>query len=205
MVKNSLGRLLPETFNGRAVIPYRDPFSLRPECERATRPLRRVNPSDRKLLTGLREAIEASGLRDGMTIATHHHLRNGDALLGLVVREIDALGIRDIRIASSSVHPVHAELIPYVEKGVITAFECGVNGPIGEQVSRGELRCPIVVRTHGGRARSLITGEVPVDVAFIAAPACDEYGNMNGTEGPSACGVSAMPTPTPCTPGPWWR
>jgi citrate lyase subunit alpha/citrate CoA-transferase len=188
MVKNSLGRLLPETFNGRAVIPYRDPFSLRPECERATRPLRRVNPSDRKLLPSLREAIEASGLRDGMTIATHHHLRNGDALLGLVVREIDALGIRDIRIASSSVHPVHAELIPYIEKGVITAFECGVNGPIGEQASRGELHCPIVVRTHGGRARSLITGEVTVDVAFIAAPACDEYGNMNGVEGPSACG-----------------
>jgi citrate lyase subunit alpha/citrate CoA-transferase len=188
MVKNSLGRRIPETFNGRAVIPYRDPFSLLPDAERATRPLRRVNPHDRKLLASLREAIEASGLRDGMTISTHHHLRNGDALLGLVMREIDALGIRDIRIASSSVHPVHAELIPYIEKGVITAFECGVNGPIGEQVSRGELRCPIVVRTHGGRARSLITGEVRVDVAFIAAPACDEYGNMNGVEGPSACG-----------------
>ncbi len=188
MVKNSLGRAIPESFGGRPLIPYSDPFSLRPDAERATRALRRVNPGDNKLLGGLREAIEAAGLKDGMTIATHHHLRNGDALLGLVVREIDALGIRDIRIASSSIHPVHAELIPYVEKGVISAFECGVNGPIGEQASKGELSCPIVVRTHGGRARAIITGEVPIDLAFIAAPTCDAYGNMNGYQGPSACG-----------------
>ncbi|BCR05529.1 citrate lyase subunit alpha [Desulfuromonas versatilis] len=188
MVRNSLGRLLPETFNGRPVLPYADPFSLRLERDHASRPLRRVNPGQSKLLGSLREAVEASGLKDGMTIATHHHLRNGDVLLGQVVREIDALGIRDIRIASSSVHPVHAELIPYIEKGVISAFECGVNGPIGEQASKGELKCPIIVRTHGGRARSIISGEVQVDVAFIAAPTCDEYGNMNGAFGPSACG-----------------
>ncbi len=188
MVKNSLGRLIPESFNGRALVPFADPFSLRPQGHHASRPLRRVNPGDNKLLPSLREAIIASGLKDGMTIATHHHLRNGDALLGQVVREIDALGIRDIKVASSSVHPVHAELIPYIEKGVVTAFECGVNGPIGEQVSRGQLKCPIVVRTHGGRARSVISGEVQVDVAFIAAPTCDPCGNMNGCFGPSACG-----------------
>ena len=45
-----------------------------------------------------------------------------------------------------------------------------------------------MVRSHGGRARSLVTGEVPVDVAFIAAPCCDETGNLNGVSGPSACG-----------------
>jgi len=188
MVKNSLGRPIPETFHGRVLTPYSDPFSVSPEGNVVPRPLRRVNPGARKLLSCLREAIEASGLRDGMTIATHHHLRNGDLLLGLVVRELDALGLRDIRIASSSVHPVHAEIIPYIEKGVISAIECGVNGPIGEMVSKGEMHCPVVVRTHGGRARAVISGEVPVDVAFIAAPCCDEYGNMNGYYGPSACG-----------------
>jgi len=188
MVINSLGRLVPEMFAGRRVLPYQDPFSLMPNSHHASRSLRRSNPGDCKLLGSLREAIEAAGLQSGMCIATHHHLRNGDALLNLVVRELDQLGLRDIKIASSSVHPVHAELIPYIEKGVISGFECGVNGPIGELVSKGELNCPIVVRTHGGRARSIITGEVTVDAAFIAAPACDEYGNMNGYFGPSACG-----------------
>jgi len=188
MVRNSLGRLLPESFNGQPVIPYQDPFSLQPSGEQATRSLRRINPGQSKLLGSLREAVEAAELKDGMCIATHHHLRNGDLLLGALVRELDALGLRDIRIASSSVHPVHAELIPYIEKGVISSFECGVNGPIGEMVSRGELRCPVTVRTHGGRARSVISGQVQIDAAFIAAPTCDSYGNMNGVKGPSACG-----------------
>jgi len=188
MVKNSLGRWIPESFLDKPLIPYKDPFSLRPDCAHASRELRRVNPQDDKLLPNLREAIQACGLRDGMTIATHHHLRNGDALLELVVKEIDALGLRDIRIASSSVHPVHASLIPYIHKGVITVLECGVNGPIGQQISTGELLCPVVVRTHGGRARAIISGQVQVDAAFIAAPTCDCYGNMNGYFGPSACG-----------------
>ncbi len=188
MARNSLGRLLPETFAGKPVEPYRSPFERRPVGGRAGRPLRRCNPGDNKQLDSLRAAIEAAGLRNGMCIATHHHLRNGDALLNSVVRELDNMGLRDIRIASSSIHPVHAELLPYIEKGVISAFECGVNGPIGEMISRGELDCPVVVRTHGGRARALISGEITVDAAFIAAPCCDRYGNMNGFYGPSACG-----------------
>lgn len=188
MVQNSLGRWVPQQFNGRACRPYSDPFSVQPDVQRATRALRRVNPGQSKLLPGLTEAVVASGLKDGMCISTHHHLRNGDALLNTVVRVIDSLGIRDITIASSSVHPVHAELIPYIQSGVIRGFECGVNGLIGELASKGELKCPITVRTHGGRARSMMSGEVKVDVAFIAAPCCDVYGNMNGYSGPSACG-----------------
>ncbi len=188
MVVNSLGRLLPEEFAGNKVVPYSDPFSLIPEGRRACRPLRRVNPGDNKVIGGLREAVIAAGLTDGMCIATHHHLRNGDLLLNAVVKEIDALGLKDIRIASSSVHPVHAELIPYIKKGVITGFECGVNGPIGEAASKGEIDAPIIVRSHGGRARSIISGDVTVDAAFISAPCCDRFGNMNGYYGSSACG-----------------
>jgi len=86
------------------------------------------------------------------------------------------------------VHNVNAEIIPYIRKGVITRIETGVNGLIGELVSKGELVCDIVVRSHGGRARSLVTGEVEVDAAFIAAPSCDLTGNLNGVFGPAACG-----------------
>jgi len=188
MVANSLGRMIPETFFGRELTPYRDPWCIQPDCERSTRQIRRIAHNGNKLLGSLREAIIATGLKDGMTISTHHSLRNGDQLLNQLVREIDALGIRDIKIASSSVHPVHAEIIPYIKKGTITGLECGVNGLIGELISKGELDCPVIVRSHGGRARALITGEVPVDVAFLAAPCCDEYGNFNGFAGPSACG-----------------
>jgi citrate lyase subunit alpha/citrate CoA-transferase len=91
-------------------------------------------------------------------------------------------------IASSSVHGVNAEIIPYIRKGVVTRIETGVNGLIGELASKGELDIPIVVRSHGGRARSLVTGEVEVDAAFLAAPSCDPTGNLNGVDGPAACG-----------------
>ncbi len=188
MARNSLGREIPETWNGRRYAPYQDPFSRMPTMDRATRPLVRRNPGESKVLPSLRAAIEKSGLRDGMSIATHHHLRNGDVLLNLIVRELDAMGFRDISIASSSVHPVHADMIPAIRKGVVTRCETGVNGLIGELATKGELDFPIVVRSHGGRARMLVTDEVSVDVAFIAAPCCDETGNLNGVSGPSACG-----------------
>ena len=188
MAKNSLGRDIPATWHGRTLEPYLDPWSRQPEVLRATRPLVRRAPGDSKLLPSLRAAIEACGLKDGMTISTHHALRNGDKLLNLLVRELDAMGLRDMGIASSSVHNVNAEIIPYIRKGVITRIETGVNGLIGELVSKGELQCDIIVRSHGGRARSLVTGEVEVDAAFIAAPSCDLTGNLNGVAGPAACG-----------------
>lgn len=189
MATNSLGREVPDSWGGIPLRPYRDPFSQLPEGRRAARPLRRVNPGDNKLLGSLREAIEASGLRDGMTIGSHHHLRNGDLVLNTVVQEIAALGIGDITIAGSSIHPVHEALIPYIRDGVITRIECGVNGAISRMVSTGELDIPIITRSHGGRARAMMCGDIKVDVAFIGAPTCDAYGNICASHGPSACGV----------------
>ncbi|MBJ6751805.1 citrate lyase subunit alpha [Geomonas anaerohicana] len=188
MALNSLGREIPESYAGQPLIPYGDPYAIRPQGLVAARPMKRVNPGHNKRLSSLREAIEASGLKDGMTIATHHSLRNGDFLLNRIVAEIAEMGLKGIWIASSSVHPVHAEIIPHIKSGVIAGFQCGVNGLIGEMATKGEIACPIVVRTHGGRARSVIEGSVHIDVAFIAAPCCDEFGNMNGYYGPSACG-----------------
>jgi len=188
MVQNSLGRFIPEIYNGKKRIPYTSTNTIVPTGREYARPIKTFRPGDKKLIGSLRDAIIASGLKDGMTISTHHHLRNGDLLLNAVVKILDELGIGNITIASSSIHPVHAEIIPYIRKGVITSLECGVNGLIGELATKGELDIPIIVRSHGGRARSMMTGEVRVDVAFIAAPCCDEYGNMNGYYGKSACG-----------------
>jgi citrate lyase subunit alpha/citrate CoA-transferase len=188
MAKNSLGREIPAQWRGRSLDPYVDPWNREPEMLRSTRPLVRHRRGDSKLLPSLRAAIEKCELKSGMNISTHHALRNGDWLLNQLVKELDAMGLRDMGIAASSVHAVHAEIIPYIRKGVITRIETGVNGLIGELVSKGELDCAIVVRSHGGRARALATGEVAVHAAFIAAPCCDITGNLNGIHGPSACG-----------------
>ena len=45
------------------------------------------------------------------------------------------------------------------------------------------------MRSHGGRVRAIESGEVHIDIAFIGAPTCDEYGNMRANGGKSDCGV----------------
>ena len=38
-----------------------------------------------KLIGSVKEAIEKAGLKDGMTISFHHHMRNGDYVLNMVL------------------------------------------------------------------------------------------------------------------------
>lgn len=148
-------------------------------------------PKDSKLLNSLREAIEKSGLRDGMTISFHHHLRNGDYVLNEVMDIISEMGIKDLEIIASSIIGVHAPLISHIKNGVVTKLNTsGIRGELGEEISKNNiLKSPVIFRSHGGRVRAIEAGEVEIDVAFIAAPICDPMGNMNGKEGESAFGA----------------
>jgi len=57
---------------------YEEEFTIIPEGNRKSPVIRAVKPSDEKLTATIREAIEKSGLKDGMTISFHHHFRSGD-------------------------------------------------------------------------------------------------------------------------------
>lgn len=63
------------------------------------------------------------------------------------------------------------------------------SGPVADAISTGLLAGPTILQTHGGRARAIECGEIVIDVAFIAAPTADDYGNINGVSGPTACGT----------------
>jgi citrate lyase subunit alpha/citrate CoA-transferase len=139
-------------------------------------------------LKSIEEAIEKSELKDGMRISFHHHFRGGDNLLNLVIAKIAKMGIKNLTLAPSSIHPVHAPILKYIEDGVITNIECGVTGPIGDAISRGKLKGLLTVRSHGGRARAVEDGDGHINVAFIGAPTADKFGNLNGVDGPHACG-----------------
>ena len=65
----------------------------------------------------------------------------------------------------------------------------GVRGKIGEAISTGRLKTFAISAPHGGRVRAIESGEVHIDIAFIGAPTCDEYGNMRANGGKSDCGV----------------
>ena len=165
-------------------------FARMGERSRTTSKIKTRTPGEVKLLSGIREAIEKSGLRDGMTVSFHHHLRNGDKVTNLVMQTIADMGFKDIHLAASGIFPCHEPLVPLIESGVIT--QVSVNtfnpGPVPKAISQGKLQKPCILRSHGGRPRAIESGELHIDVAFIAAPTCDEMGNLNGTHGPSACG-----------------
>ncbi|WFA08128.1 citrate lyase subunit alpha [Tissierella sp. Yu-01] len=190
MVKNGIGREIPEFIEGYGEVkPYVSPFDMVPTGSKAGAKLKRPLPHKSKMIESVEEAIKATGLKDGMTISFHHHFRNGDYIVNMVVEAIANLGIKDIRIASSSLTTCHAPLIDHIKNGVITGIETsGLRDPLGSAISEGILPRPVVIRSHGGRARAVESGELKIDVAFLGVPACDEYGNANGYSGKSACG-----------------
>ena len=142
-----------------------------------------------KLVNSIREAIALAGLRDGMTVSFHHHLRNGDYVLNMVMEEIALLGIRELNMNASSVFDAHMPLIEHMENKVITSIQCNyMAAGVGRAISEGILDKPVQFRTHGGRPSDICLGRTPIDVAFIAAPTSDPMGNCSGKYGPSACG-----------------
>lgn len=157
-----------------------------------TEPFQERSFRENKLLPSLEDAIRATGLKDGMTISFHHHFRNGDHVVNLVVDTLARMGFHNLTLAASSLAAVHAPLVEHIKNGVITHIETsGLRGELAEQISRGLMDCPVVFRSHGGRAAAIRSGELHIDVAFLGAPSCDPYGNANGysrEEGYIACG-----------------
>lgn len=142
-----------------------------------------------KLIPNLEEALRECGAKDGMTLSFHHHLRNGDYVLNKVLAACDKLGLKDLRINASSIFDCHEPILDLIERGVVTHLECNYMGSkVGKAISNGILEDPVIFRTHGGRPADIATGRSPIDIAFIAAPACDCMGNLTGKYGPSACG-----------------
>ena len=142
-----------------------------------------------KLVSSIREAVQLAGLKDGMTVSFHHHLRNGDFVLNIVMDTIAQLGIRDLNVNASSVFDTHAPLLEHIQNGVVTGLSADyIAATVGRAISRGILEKPVQFRTHGGRPSDIRLGRTPIDVAFIAAPTADPMGNCSGKYGKSACG-----------------
>lgn len=149
-----------------------------------------INSNGTKLIGSIKEALLKCDIKDGMTISFHHHFRNGDKVLNMVVEEIHKMGIKDITICASSMGAQNNPIVPYIEDGTITSIESsGVRGNIGKAISEGKLKGLAIMRSHGGRVRAIESGETHIDIAFIGAPTCDEYGNMNAFGGNANCGV----------------
>ena len=190
--KNASGRLVPTEINGQKQIPFKGVNKYKPKGNKIGTPIRSCIdfPSNgNKLVNNLTEALKKAGLKNGMTISTHHHLRNGDALTNFLFDTIKKMGVKNIRWFPSASFPVHSHLIKYLNDGTIHHIEGSMNGPLGRFASEGKMKGVGVLRSHGGRYSAVQDGEVHIDIAVIASPTADSFGNANGVTGKSACGL----------------
>ncbi len=187
-MKNSLGRDIPLEYEEKFGL-FEGQFAMRHTYTRAAGEVTSIKPGESKVLGSIKEAILKSGLKDGMTISFHHHFREGDKVLNQVMAVIADMGIKNLTLASSSIANVHEPLIGHIQNGVITNItSSGLRDKLGAAISHGLMENPVVIRSHGGRARAIEKGDIHIDVAFLGAPSSDLYGNANGSHGKATCG-----------------
>jgi citrate lyase subunit alpha/citrate CoA-transferase len=192
LVENAAGRLVPAEINKTAAIPYAGVGKHQPFGRKTGAVIRSCAdyPADgNKVTESIKQALINAGLKDGMTISTHHHLRNGDYVANAVFAAAAELGVKDLRWFPSASFPCHAGMIEHMESGVLHHIEGSMNGPLGDYCTAGKMKGMAVLRSHGGRYQAVQDGEVHIDIAVIAAPTADPFGNATGDRGPTACGL----------------
>lgn len=141
---NAAGREIPEEIlKETGKMAFQGAFALDGyEYVKAAPRVRAVSdPKWSKQVASIHEALLKCGLRDGMTLSFHHHFREGDYVVNMVMEEVHNMGIRDITICASSLGKANDAIVPYIEDGTITGIQSsGVRGKIGEAISGGKLK-----------------------------------------------------------------
>ncbi len=192
LIKNAADRKVPALVNGVKAIPFKGVSRYSPKGVKAAPPIRSCNDypsSGNKVVGSLKEALKKCGVKNGMTISNHHHFRNGDLVMNQVFDTAAKMGVKNLRWFPSASFPCHEPMIKHMENGVIHHIEGSLNGPLGNYASDGKMKGLAVLRSHGGRWQAIQDGEVHIDIAIIAAPTADPFGNCTGDRGPSACGL----------------
>ena len=190
--KNVLGRLVPNLVNGKIQIPFQGVGKHLPKGNKYGAPIVSCAdfPADgNKIVPNLQEALLKAGLRNGAVISTHHHFRNGDLLAVQIFDIAHSLGFKDLVWFPSASFECHQPLINYLEDGTIHHIEGSMNGSLGRFASEGKMKGMGVLRSHGGRHQAIQDGEIVIDIAVIAAPTADAFGNATGDRGSAACGL----------------
>jgi citrate lyase subunit alpha/citrate CoA-transferase len=191
LAANAVGRLVPEMVNGRLHVPFVGVGKYQPVQRKAAPPIctsANYAANGDKRVPDLETALRKCGLRDGMVVSSHHHLRDGDRVALLALETAARMGAKDLMWFPSASFPSQKGAIELMQAGVLDHIEGSMNGPLGDYCTQGKMRGMGVLRSHGGRWQAIQDGEVHVDIAVIAAPTADPFGNCDGSHGKSACG-----------------
>ncbi len=192
LVKNAAGRMVPTEVNGKKQVPFQGVGKYRPEGKKYAPKIATCAdyPDDGdKRVADLKDELVKKGMKEGKGISTHHHFRNGDLIANQIFDIAKELGVKDLVWVPSASFPCHQHLIQYLEDGTIHHIEGSMNGPLGRFTSRGNMKGTGILRSHGGRYQAIQDGDVVIDIAVIAAPTADAFGNATGDRGDAACGL----------------
>ena len=181
-MKNSLNRYVPDGYS---------PFVSSSDYKNHKRKLVKEKSTNNKIVysNSLSEVFDKLNIKDNCTLSFHHHLRNGDYVLNMVCEEIKKRNLKNLHLAPSAIFPSNEILSSLIEEENVVEIDTNyLNGPVSKTIGEGKLKGMLVMNTHGGRPRKIESGELKIDVAFIATPAVDKEGNGYGGIGNAACG-----------------
>ena len=123
---NAVGREIPEEIlerTGKEVFQgnnYKDGKAFQKASPKVTPVMR--NDHD-KMVKDIHEALVKCNAHDGMTVSFHHHFREGDLVVCMVMEEIHKMGFKNITLSASSLGKAHDALVPMIEDGTIVVEE----------------------------------------------------------------------------------
>ena len=95
MIQNAAGRMVPGMVNGKPAIPYLGMGKYQPRGRKAAPPVRSSKDypdGGDKRVPDLETALRKCGLRDGMVLSNHHHLRDGDRVALMMLEAAARIG-----------------------------------------------------------------------------------------------------------------
>mgnify|MGYP000752555445 CR=1 FL=1 len=161
---NAVGRDIPEEIlemTGKEVFQgnhYRDGYVYKKDGP-YTKCV--VNNTQSKLVANIHDVLVKCGIKDGMTLGFHHHFREGDYIVNMVMEEVHKMGIKDITICASSLGKAHDPIVPYIEDGTITNTLSADNGlaSIASTGVQAMMRRSDLVLAKSVADRTMIAGE----------------------------------------------
>ncbi|MCK5387703.1 MAG: citrate lyase subunit alpha [Candidatus Izimaplasma sp.] len=142
-----------------------------------------------KVINHIDELFNQIDISSNRNISFHHHLRNGDYVINYVLDKYKKEKVQGINLFPSAIFPNYSSILDLIKNGQINNITTNyINGPVAEFITHNGLPGKLKMQTHGGRARAIIEGKSEIDIAFIAVPYVNHFGDAVGFLGPNKCG-----------------
>ena len=147
------------------------------------------NNQSKKVIKNFDEFFKIVNIHENKNISFHHHLRNGDFVINMVLNYYLEENVKKINLFPSSVFPKYTRILTLLKNNQINDITTNYcNGPVAEYISEYGLPGKLTMQTHGGRARAILEGKNKIDIAYVAVPYANLQGDAIGYKGKNKCG-----------------